>query len=164
MNKKNELMKQLTELGKEPEREDFSEEACNMRLSIYKLKSVIRKEEIKQAKAAWPRRERRKTLTGRLFQRIAKSPNGLTLSEMQKFLVEAVGLDWNEKDANGRRKYRGYWCTRLTGGWAYGPGILGIFCLKVDGRWRINSLYNGKAFVSADGKFVANVFMKKGNN
>lgn len=96
---------------------------------------------------------------------IADSPNGRSFGDIQRFICELNGKNYDEfeydKDwrhqptpvdvVDGeysfkrvgpwkmfrRRKYRGYWCTNLVGS-HYGPtGILTLNCKKVDGRYFI---------------------------
>ncbi len=98
-----------------------------------------------------------------LLSHIAKHPKGLTFGEIQRFVVEANGLNYDEKTetaawrkvrgSEGRfvkvtimaRKHRGYWCDNLLNGSEYTGstrvGILPKFCTKKkDGRYILNQV------------------------
>jgi hypothetical protein len=67
----------------------------------------------------------------------AAGRNGLTFSEIQRFVVEMNGLNYDAIDGANRRRYRGYWCVMLCGtrgyfstGRNYTPGILASYCYK----------------------------------
>ena len=66
----------------------------------------------------------------------AVGSKGLTFGEIQRFVVEMNGLNYDQVDGSERRQYRGYWCEMLCGrrgyfstGRNYTPGILAI-CYK----------------------------------
>lgn len=70
-----------------------------------------------------------------------KALGGLRFSEIQRLIVTMNGLDWEERDRNGRRRYRGYWCDYLLGNTlARGPGVLPKYCRKgKDGKYRVRA-------------------------
>lgn len=80
---------------------------------------------------------------------IAAHPQGLTFTEIQRFVVEAHGLDYDEKEVINSwrvkqgdkpryaRKHRGWWCDNLCR--AYGEGILVKNCVKVGTRYKVKS-------------------------
>lgn len=43
-----------------------------------------------------------------------KARNGMRYSDCQRFVCKLNGYDFDEKDSDGKRKYRGFWCTNLT--------------------------------------------------
>lgn len=77
--------------------------------------------------------------------------NGRTFGEIQRFICEMNGLDydkrvneisnWERKTYVSKRKYRGYWCTNLcgTGGTftARREGILSKYCEKIGKKYYI---------------------------
>lgn len=83
------------------------------------------------------------TKTEQIIAFIKASPTGRKFGEIQRFIVELNGRDYDEmvKNYKGQlvRKNRGYWCTRLLGGGCfgvYGKGALrNNGCTKIDGRW-----------------------------
>lgn len=92
------------------------------------------------------------TTTRKLLEFISQSKTGLRFSEMQKFLVEQSGRDWEKreviplfrKNIDGRwiaagaktvRVYRGWWCTNLLSG---SESVCRKYLRKVDGRWMLN--------------------------
>lgn len=88
--------------------------------------------------------------TEKVLAHIAKHPAGLKFSEIQRFVVEGNGLDYDEKvEEHGWgntkkmvRRYRGYWCTNLIAN--RGPynnriGILHKFCDKVGDRYVVKA-------------------------
>lgn len=85
--------------------------------------------------------------TAALVEHLAKFPEGLTFTELQRFIVESNGLDYDEKDGEGRRKYRGYWCSTLGtsgkqyNGRTYVPkhSFLLANCTKVGKRYVLRS-------------------------
>ena len=61
---------------------------------------------------------------------------GCTFSEIQRFIVEGNGLDYDARNCRGRRIRRGYWCTQLLGGPHYHQGLLYTYCVKLpNGNW-----------------------------
>ena len=45
---------------------------------------------------------------------------GRSFTEIQRFIVELNGLDYDERDDTGRRRYRGYYCSSFfQNNWAY---------------------------------------------
>jgi stress response protein SCP2 len=81
---------------------------------------------------------------------IAEATNGRTFSEIQRFVVELNGKNYDEMEDKlawdavnnctkviGKvRRYRGYWSTNLTGYGGSG-GMLGKHCVKIKGRYYI---------------------------
>lgn len=76
--------------------------------------------------------------------------NGRTFGEIQRFICEMNGLDydervnemnWGKNTPVSKRKYRGYWCTNLcgTGGYWNAPreGILSKYCEKIGKKYYI---------------------------
>jgi len=65
--------------------------------------------------------------TQELLKHLKQFPEGLTFTELQRFVVESNGLDYDAKDDQGRRKYRGYWSEVFStsgtkyNGWFYVP-------------------------------------------
>ena len=86
-----------------------------------------------------------------LIQHIAKFPEGLTFTEIQRFIVESNGLDYDKQQVinswdvnNGaepryRRQYRGYWCDRLCTKFFGGPGFLAQYCNKNGNRYTLKA-------------------------
>lgn len=76
------------------------------------------------------------TKTDQIIEFVKQSGNGRTFGEIQRFIVELNGLNYDEFEdtwCGRRRKYRGYYCTNLIGA---GRGILRKNgCKNVDGRW-----------------------------
>ncbi len=93
---------------------------------------------------------------------IAESSNGRTFGEIQRYIVELNGLNYDQfelvRDYNHfptrvsrgqsieyvgpwkmvrRRRYRGYWCTNLVGSHYGREGILAANCNKINGRYLI---------------------------
>lgn len=93
---------------------------------------------------------------------IAESPTGRSFGEIQRFIVQLNGLNYDEFELvrdynhfptqvhsgrtieyvgpwkmNRRRRYRGYWCTNLVGSHYGREGILPAHCNKVNGRYFI---------------------------
>ena len=94
-----------------------------------------------------------------VLKHLSKFPSGMTFTEIQRFIVESNGLDFDKrivvnpweveagKAPKHRRQYRGYWCDRLCtsaryvvsynsyghafGGWKPVPGILEKFTDKI---------------------------------
>ena len=64
-----------------------------------------------------------------VLNHIAKS-NGLTYGEIQRFIVEMNGLNYDEKTRYGQRRYRGYWNDYLLDT-IYRVGLLNQYCKKV---------------------------------
>ena len=76
-----------------------------------------------------------------------KARDGMTFTQIQKFVCEMNGLNWGEMQIEDsynnsgrmRRRHRGYWCDYLLGNveverW----GLLSFFCQKgEDGKWRV---------------------------
>jgi len=91
--------------------------------------------------------------TEQVIAHIAKHPAGLKFSEIQRFVVEGNGLDYDEKvkgyvwtntgmKETMVRRYRGYWCTNLIA--SPGPyndrkGILHTMCDKVGNRYVVKA-------------------------
>ena len=82
---------------------------------------------------------------------------GRSFSEIQAFVVQMNGLDWEERSplypyapglrthpGQSARKHRGYYCTNLLGGMHYHQGLLHTYCVKLpDGRWMLTeTIYN----------------------
>jgi len=42
-----------------------------------------------------------------------KARNGMRYSDCQRFVCKLNGHDFDEKDSDGKRRYRGFWCTNL---------------------------------------------------
>jgi len=62
----------------------------------------------------------------------SKGSQGAAYSEIQRFVVEANGRDYDVRDSEGRRLYRGYWSNSLSGSSTYGKtGLLAEYCVKV---------------------------------
>jgi len=69
--------------------------------------------------------------TAALIKHLAKFPDGLTFAQIQRYIVESNGLDYDKQAvinqwevSNGeepryRKQYRGYWCDRLSNGTRY---------------------------------------------
>lgn len=76
---------------------------------------------------------KRRTLRRARILAYIKRSGGASFSEIQRFVVEEIhGLNWDQKNVNGRRRYRGYMCEYLT------VLVLPEFCFKGDdGKWRI---------------------------
>lgn len=60
---------------------------------------------------------------------------GRSFGEIQRFIVEGNGLNYDEFEKTSwsghwRRRYRGYWCVNLCGSMYTGPGILQTYCYK----------------------------------
>jgi hypothetical protein len=83
-----------------------------------------------------------------VLKHIKNHPEGLTFGEIQRFVVEAHGLNYDEFERftcvwNGRkisrRKYRGWWCDNLLGAckspYRGRVGILIEFCDKVGKKY-----------------------------
>lgn len=72
----------------------------------------------------------------------SKGTNGAKFSEIQRFIVEMNGKNYDEftiatKWMARARKYRGYWCDYLCGnnwGGYKKRGILHEFCIKVSNK------------------------------
>jgi hypothetical protein len=82
-----------------------------------------------------------------------KRAAGATFGEIQRFIVEMNGLNYDEMETvevwtyntgnvvtkpRQMRKYRGYWCVNLLGGGyfgTYGPGFLGKYCVKIGKKY-----------------------------
>ncbi len=85
---------------------------------------------------------------------IAAHPEGLRFVDIQRFIVELNGLNYDEKEKvrvwtpDGKvkgykavRRYRGYWCDNLCGNWLCRRGILQAFCEKLpNGRYVLKKL------------------------
>jgi hypothetical protein len=86
--------------------------------------------------------------TQQVTDHLKKFPQGLTFTELQRFIVETNGLDYDEKDSTGRRKYRGYWSEVLSAsGTKYNgrfyepkPSFLLDKCYKVDKRYILKDI------------------------
>ena len=80
----------------------------------------------------------------------SKGPDGARFTDIQRFIVEMNGMDFDEMREenvwNSRndmitkvmvRRWRGYWCTYLSGSRCNRrPGILDAFCEKLpNGCW-----------------------------
>ena len=90
-----------------------------------------------------------KTTREQVLQHIAAHPEGLRFVDIQRFVVENNGLNFDEKEPvrvwgpDGSvigqkmvRRYRGYWCDNLCGNWMRRQGILSEFCTKLpSGRY-----------------------------
>ena len=46
---------------------------------------------------------------------IRAKKQGRSFSEIQRFICDMNGLDFDKKNSDGTRRYRGYWCTNLIG-------------------------------------------------
>jgi hypothetical protein len=74
---------------------------------------------------------------------IKAKKSGRTFTEIQRFICDMNGLDFDEKHPiTGARRYRGYWCTNLLGTgfntWVSNskPGILRENKItKINGKW-----------------------------
>lgn len=92
------------------------------------------------------------TKTERVIAFVKASPTGRRFGEIQRFIVEMKGYDYDEKRVVNQwqvtnqgakpklaRRWRGYWCTYLLGGGCfgvYGPGALkNGGCVKVGNQW-----------------------------
>lgn len=85
------------------------------------------------------------TKSEQILRFIEASPDGRKFTEIQKFIVELNGHDWDTMERSPayvddpkpvwKRRWRGYYCTRLLGGPFYGDGLLHRFCKKKKGRW-----------------------------
>lgn len=80
----------------------------------------------------------------------SKGPDGAMFSEIQRFVVEMNGHNYDERDSRwdpvnqvvvadgGGRRWRGYWCVNLYGvGGYYGhpsEGILRKYCKQLPNR------------------------------
>lgn len=75
----------------------------------------------------------------RLLLEEMKRRDGMTTSEVQRFLCEMNGLNYDERDNyRGARAYRGYWCVALYGNGFRDPGIFKRYCEKgPDKKWRV---------------------------
>jgi hypothetical protein len=96
------------------------------------------------------------TKSDKIIAFIKESPNGRRFSEIQRFIVEELnGLNYDERETCNTertahmktlpRRYRGYWCTRLTGGRYYGNGMLiNRGCVKVLTGTQTRWIYKGQ--------------------
>lgn len=92
------------------------------------------------------------TKSEQIIEFVKASPSGRTFTEIQRFIVELKGYDYDEKTLINSwavrnkgakpkyaRRWRGYWCTYLLGGGignCYGPGLLRLNgCKKVGKAW-----------------------------
>lgn len=92
------------------------------------------------------------TITRQILEFVSRH-NGVRFTEIQKFICEISGLDWEKREVIstwkrdsqsglwGRgpnktvRAYRGWWCTNLC----YGPdSVCRKYLAKRDGRWFLN--------------------------
>ena len=80
----------------------------------------------------------------------AAGSKGLTFGEIQRFVVEMNGLNYDTIDGENRRRYRGYWCVILCGtrgefstGRNYTPGILASCCTKIGDRYVYDEYKSG---------------------
>lgn len=92
------------------------------------------------------------TITRSILEFVSRH-NGVRFTEIQKFIVERAGRDWEKREripvykynrsthryvANGSkqvRAYRGYWCTNLCSG---PDSVCRKYLAKRDGRWYLN--------------------------
>lgn len=87
-----------------------------------------------------------------VLDHIKAAPNGLTFTEIQRFVVEAHGLDYDEKVVSKKwtttglkdikvRKHRGWWCANLLGScnspYTDRVGILQEYCVKEGKRYKV---------------------------
>ena len=87
------------------------------------------------------------TTTVELLNFAKTQPDGLTFGQLQRFVVETNGYDyderikvrvWDGKDVVDRqvRRHRGYWCDALCGSSYYGrKGILATHFVKRENKY-----------------------------
>lgn len=91
------------------------------------------------------------TITRSILEFVSRH-NGVRFTEIQKFIVERAGLDWEKRESipvfkknvdrywiktgtKTVRAYRGYWCTNLCSG---PDSVCRKYLAKRDGRWYLN--------------------------
>lgn len=64
----------------------------------------------------------------------------VSFQDIQKFVCQMNGRDYEQRDARGRRVNRGYWCDYLTRTAFYGGknGLLVQFCTSTPNGWVVN--------------------------
>jgi hypothetical protein len=120
-----------------------------------------RKQTRLKTRETWPKCDQNKRLGAMLLQFILRSKNGRRYSELLEYLAKIEGLDRKECYEDGRcRWYHSHWLLQRH----QGDDLLNRFCVKVDGRWCINSLKSRTHWATVDGSDTYGICLIKENN